>query len=258
MSNLIYGDAMEVLKSYADESFDCVCSDVPYRIVTGGCSIKADLGGVLNRKFYTDDRLKNRWLKQEDINDNALLVRKGKFFENIPDFEEWLPEIYRVLKQSTHCYLMINARNLKELQTKAEAVGFKFCNLLVWIKNNATPDKFYMKRTELILMLRKGKERYINDMGTSNVFSYPNILGNKYHPNEKPVELMRDLIINSTNEGDIVLDPFMGSGSTCLACKQTGREYVGIEIEQKYYDIAVKRLNSAIVSRNNSTQQTLF
>lgn len=186
------------------------------------------------------------------------MVRQGKFFATIPDFSDWLPEVYRVLKQGTHCYLMINARNLKELQTKAEAVGFKFCNLLVWIKNNATPDKFYMKRTEFILMLRKGRGHYINDIGTSNVFTYPNVLGNKLHPTEKPVELMRDLIINSTNEGDIVLDPFMGSGSTCLACKQTGREYVGIEIEQKYYDIAVKRLNSEFVSREKSEQQHLF
>lgn len=258
MSNLIQGNAIEVLKSYPDESFDCVCSDVPYKIVTGGCTIKSNLGGILNRKYYTDDRLKKRWLRQEDINDNAILIRKGKFFENIPDFSEWLPEIYRVLKQGTHCYLMINARNLKELQTKAEAVGFKFQNLLVWVKNNQTPQKCYCSKTELILMLRKGRERYINDMGTSNVFSYPNIIGNKHHPNEKPVELMRDLIVNSTNEGDIVLDPFMGSGSTCLACKQTGREYVGIEIEQKYYDIAVKRLNSAFVSREKTEQQHLF
>ena len=262
MSELRLGDTREIIKEYSDEYFDLVCSDIPYEISTGGCSIKErpnEYGGILNHRYYTDDRLKNKWLKQEDINDNATLIRKGKFFENIPKFSEWLTDIYRVLKPQSHCYLMINSRNLKEVQIEAEKVGFKFCNLLVWVKNNQTPHKFFMSRTEFILMLRKGKERYINNLGTSNVFTYPNIMGNKFHPTEKPVELMRDLIVNSTNEGDKVLDPFMGSGSTCLACKQTNREYYGIEINEKYYNIAQKRLENEFVSREKKSEQiTLF
>lgn len=258
MSELRLGDAIEIMKEYPDEFFDCVVSDIPYEISTGGCAIKErpnEYGGILNHRYYTDDRLKNKWLKQEDINDNATLIRKGKFFENIPEFSEWLPEVYRVLKEGTHCYLMINARNLKKLQTEAEKVGFKFCNLLVWVKNNQTPHKFYMSRTEYILMLRKGRERYINFMGTSNVFVYPNILGNKFHPTEKPIMLMEDLIVNSTNEGDKVLDPFMGSGSTCVACKKTNREYYGIEIDEKYYNITKKRIESEFVSRVKSKSE---
>ena len=258
MSELRLGDTREIIKEYPDEFFDCVISDIPYEISTGGCAIKErpnEYGGILNCRYYTDDRLKNKWLKQEDINDNATLIRKGKFFENIPKFSEWLPDIYRVLKPQTHCYLMINSRNLKELQIEAEKVGFKFCNLLVWVKNNQTPHKFFMNRTEFILMLRKGKERYINDLGCSNVFVYPNIMGNKLHPTEKPVELMRDLIVNSTNEGDKVLDPFMGSGSTCLVCKQTNREYYGIEIDEKYYNIAKRRTNNEFVNRDKKVNQ---
>lgn len=258
MSELRLGDTRKIIKEYPDEYFDAIVSDIPYEISTGGCAIKErpnEYGGILNHRYYTDDRLKNKWLKQDDINDNATLIRKGKFFENIPEFSEWLPDIYRVLKPQSHCYLMINSRNLKELQIEAEKVGFKFCNLLVWVKNNQTPHKFFCQRTEFILMLRKGRERYINDMGMSNVFVYPNILGNKYHPNEKPVELMRDLVINSTNEGDKVLDPFCGSGSTLLACKQTNRDYYGIEIDEKYYNIAKKRLENEFVSRDKKSEQ---
>lgn len=258
MNKLILGDTRKVIKEYSDEYFDCVISDIPYEISTGGCAIKErnnEYGGILNRRYYTDDRLKNKWLKQEDINDNATLIRKGKFFAEIPKFSEWLFDIYRVLKPQTHCYLMINSRNLKELQIEAEKVGFKFCNLLVWVKNNQTPHKFYMSRTEFILLLRKGRERYINNLGCSNVFVYPNQLGNKYHPTEKPVELMRDFIINSTNKGDIVLDPFMGSGTTCLACKETNRKYVGIEIDEKYYNIAKKRVEGEFVSREKLGEQ---
>ena len=261
MSEIRLGDTREIIKEYPDEFFDCVVSDIPYEISTGGCAIKErenEYGGILNRRYYTDDRLKNKWLKQEDINDNATLIRKGKFFAEIPKFCEWLPDIYRVLKPQTHCYLMINGRNLKELQIEAEKVGFKFCNLLVWIKNNQTPHKFYMSRTEFILMLRKGKERYINDLGQNNVFVYPNQMGNKYHPTEKPIELMRDFIINSTNEGDKVLDPFMGAGSTCIAAKQNNREYYGFEIDEKYFNIAKKRIDEEFVPRIKSEQINLF
>lgn len=258
MSELRLGDAREILKEYPDEFFDCVVSDIPYKIATGGVGINTNTGGILNHKF-TNDRLKNKWLKQHDDDDaNVILIRRGQFFEHIPDFSEWLGEVYRVLKQGTHCYLMVNGRNLAELQTKAEAVGFKFQQLCVWVKNNSTPNKWYMGQFENILMLRKGKERYINFLGTSNVFTYRNTTGNKYHPNEKPTMLMEDLIVNSTNEGDKVLDPFMGSGTTCLACKETNREYYGIEIDEKYYNIAKKRLESEFVPRTKSDQISLF
>ena len=70
----------------------------------------------------------------------------------------------------------------------------------------------------------------------------PNIIGTKTHPTEKPVELMKILIENSSNEGDIVMDCFMGSGSTGVACLETKRGFIGIEIDKKYYDIAVERI----------------
>lgn len=265
MSEIKCGDMLEIIKEYPDEYFDLVCSDVPYRICTGGSrldTVSNMTGGIL-RKVAKNDPLKSKWVKQEGNNiDNETLIKSGKLFlNNDINFSEWLPEVYRVLKSGSHCYLMVNSRNLKDLQIEAEKVGFKFQNLLVWVKNNATPNKWYMQQAEFILMLRKGREKYINFMGTSNIFSYPNIIGNKYHPTEKPVELMEDLIVNSTNEGDIVLDPFMGSGTTCVAAKRINRKYVGIEIEQKYFDIAEQRLNQEDykLNRNKKSEQiTLF
>lgn len=70
----------------------------------------------------------------------------------------------------------------------------------------------------------------------------PNIVGNKKHPTEKPVELIKILIENSSEEGDIVMDFFMGSGSTGIACIETNRKFIGCEIDKKYYDISVKRI----------------
>ena len=78
--------------------------------------------------------------------------------------------------------------------------------------------------------------------GTKNILKIPNILGNKKHPTEKPVELLKVLIENSSNEGDIIMDCFMGSGSTGIACIETNRKFLGIEIDKKYYDIAMERI----------------
>lgn len=258
---MIYcGDAIDILKTFKEESIDCCVSDIPYKITTGGCPIikrEHSYRGILNR-YYTEDRLKNKWLKQDDIDSCVTLIRKGRFFDSVPDFAEWLPELYRVMKNRTHIYLMINGRNLKDLQQKAENAGFKFQNLLVWVKNNATPNKFYMNNAEFILMLRKGGERYINDLGCKNVFTYINKTGNKLHPNEKPVALMKDFILNSTNEGETVIDMFMGSGTTGVACKEINRKFIGIEIEQKYFDIAKKRIENTFIERKQSNQLSML
>lgn len=114
--------------------------------------------------------------------------------------------------------------------------------MIVWDKGNSLPTQYYMNSYELILMLRKGKARKINNMGTKNILRIPNILGNKQHPTEKPVELMQILIENSSNENDIILDPFFGSGSTAVSCIESNRKFIGCEIDKKYYEIARNRL----------------
>ena len=212
-------DCLKTFKEIPDESIDLVVTDCPYHIVSGGCS-NGEYGngngiftksnepsGIFNRKVvgknkhgYILDGTKHISLYGcLNDNDSTTYARQGKLFKhNDIKFEEWLPEVYRVLKQDTHCYIMVNARNLAELQTKAEKVGFKFQNILIWFKNNATPNKYYLNAYEMILMLRKGKAKNINNMGTKNVLQINNIIGNKKHPTEKPVELMEILIENSS------------------------------------------------------------
>lgn len=204
----------------------------------GGCSnnsvtFKA-MSGVLNKQRNYEG------VNKEDI-------KKGKIFKhNDIEFSEWLPELYRTLKDDSHCYIMINGRNLKELQIVAEKVGFKYLNLLVWDKQTQTPNRWYMNAVEFILMLRKGKAVPINDMGSKNVIRVPNIKkGTKQHPTEKPVELMEILINNSSQENDIVLDPFMGIGSTGIASIKNNRNFIGCEIDENYFTIAQDRINNA-------------
>ena len=149
---------------------------------------------------------------------------------------------------------MVNGRNYKDLQVEAEKAGFIYQNTLVWIKQNATPNHYYMQKCEFILMLRKGTARDINDFGAVNVFTDLNPIGNKFHPTEKPLSLMKKLIENSTNEGDIVLEPFAGAGVTLIAAKELNRNYAGSEIDKKYYDIAISRLNGT-AKRTDNTEQ---
>lgn len=234
--NEIYNeDCMETMKNIEDNSIDLVLTDCPYKIISGGCtkrSFKGETSGVLTHR-HTEKR--TDWVSD---------VRSGKMFKhNEILFSEWLPECYRLLKNSAHCYIMVNNRNLSDLQNNAEKSGFIFQNLLIWDKGNVTPNRWYMQGYECILMLRKGRAKNINSLGSSNIIRIPNIKGNKTHPTEKPVSLMRFLIENSTKTNEIVLDPFLGSGATVIACKESGRQYVGIEKDEKYFRVALERIS---------------
>jgi len=257
--NTIYNeDCLERLKKIEDNSIDLVVTDCPYHIVSGGCTTGPygnECGGMFKKRtgyketggYYLEGA------KHIDLggvlSDNEILYTKqGKLFKhNDIKFSDWLPDIYRVLKDGTHCYIFISARNLKELQVEAEKVGFKFQQLIVWDKGNTTPNKFYLNSYELILMLRKGKARNINNMGEKNIQRIKNILGGKKtHPTEKPVELNKVFIENSSNIGDVVLDPFMGTGSCGVACKELNRNFIGIEIDEKYFNIAKNKLKKEV------------
>lgn len=223
INNIYNINALEGFKNISDNSIDLIVTDPPYKTITGGDSNGANserpkgmLGG--NRKLF-------------------------KHQNNIK-ISDWIPELYRVLKEGTHCYIFTNALNLKEMLNESEKAGYKLHNLLVWEKNNCTPSQFYMKNCEYILFLRKGKAKWINDIGGSKtVHKFNNIIGSKIHPTEKPVELLKYYILNSSNENDLVLDPFMGSGSTAQACIETGRNYLGFEIDEEYYNVSQKRIN---------------
>ena len=236
MIDLIHGDCLEVMKGFADESIDCVVTDPPYKIITGGCTVIPDK----NETRGIFDHRENR-AKRKDWSDNC---RKGKLFnENDIKFSEWLPEVYRVLKERTHFYVMVNDRNMQEMLNEGQRAGFKLVNILTWLKSNCTPNRYYMKNTEFTILFRKGKARTINDAGSKQCIALPNIK-NKLHPTQKPVELMEYYIANSTNINEFVLDPFMGSGSSGVACINAERKFIGIEKDWEYFNIAHERVTN--------------
>lgn len=253
LNNIHNKDCMELFKEIPNESIDLVCTDCPYKIKTGGCRtidesnlhyLTTDAKGVFTRGYKFKDEM-GGILNKRGLNDIASLAKNGKMFDhNEIKFSEWLPDCYRVLKKGTHCYIMVNNANLHSLLNETTKVGFVIQNILIWDKGNATPNQYYMQATELIVMLSKRPARNINDMGSKNIVRISNIIGNKQHPTEKPVELMEYLVKNSTNKNDIVLDMFAGAGSTLIASKNLERQFIGCEIDKKYYDIAVSRLNN--------------
>jgi len=233
-NKIILGNAIELMKILPNESIDLVVTDPPYKTITGGDSDGANSArpkGMLegNRKLF----------KEQNV-----------------DPATWIPEVYRVLKQNTHCYIFTNTLNLQTMLSISEKAGFKLHNLLVWEKNNCTPSQYYMKNCEYILFLRKGNAKWINDIGGSKtVHKFNNIIGNKIHPTEKPVDLLKFYINNSSNDGDIVLDPFMGSGSTAVAALETNRNFVGYEIDPMYHEIAINRLNEWFIKSRKTKHE---
>lgn len=218
--NLIHGDCLVEMQRIPDKSVDLVVTDPPYKIVQGGCTNKIV-------------RFKGASFAE---------IQKGTLFNhNDIEFIDWLPSVYRVLKDGSHCYIMCNDRNLRDLLNACEKVGFKLLNILVWGKSKHSPNRYYIKNCEFIVFLRKGFAKNINDMGTKQLLMVDNV-DSKLHPTEKPVRLMKILVENSSNEQDLVLDPFMGSCSVGYACMETNRNFIGIELDDNYFKIAQERV----------------
>ena len=228
MVQLYKGDCLELMRDMGTESIDLIVTDPPYKVATGGVPNETN-NVILN---------KNR--------PKGILTEHSQLIKIIPKFSDWIPECYRVLKNGSHAYFMINSSNLTELANGIEKAGFKIHNILTWKKNNCTPSQFYMKNCEFVIFCRKGKAKYINNIGDNKtVHEFNNISGKKVHPTEKPIELMKFYIENSSEENDTVLDPFMGSGSTGVACVNTFRNFIGFEIDANYFNIATKRIEEA-------------
>ena len=233
MYKLYNDDFRNVISQMKNCSVDLIVTDPPYKVTARGNAGNA--GGML----------------QKEIN------KKGMVFKhNDIKIEEFMPELYRVLKEGSHCYIMTNHVNLIEMINIAKKCGFHFIKSLIWDKGNKIMGQCYMSQFEYILFFRKGKHKRINNCGTSDILSIPNKKtkgedGKNLHDTEKPIELMRILIENSSQEDDMIFDPFMGSGSTGIACMNANRKFIGIELDNNYFDIASKRIEEAFFNAQN-------
>jgi site-specific DNA-methyltransferase (adenine-specific) len=209
-------DCLEGLKQLPDGSVDLIVTDPPYGM-----------------SFVSNYRKK-----------------KYKPIENDKDLK-WLPSFieksYRVLKKNSNIYVFCSKHNISEFIQQIEKL-FTVKNIIVWVKNNTSMGDLkgsYADKTEFVIFACKGKSTLRGFRG-NNVLEFDRT-GNKHHPTEKNVEMIKLFIEKSSDEGGVVLDPFMGSGTTALACKQLRRKYIGFEIDSNYVEIAQKRLSQEVL-----------
>jgi site-specific DNA-methyltransferase (adenine-specific) len=154
-------------------------------------------------------------------------------------FGELFAEAYRVLRRNTHFYLFCDAETMFVARPAAEGAGFRFWKPLVWDKRTIGMGYHYRARYEFILFFEKGKRR-LNDLGVADVISVPRIRGG--YPAEKPVAVSEILIGQSSHRGEVVADPFMGSGSVGVAAARLGRRFLGNDLNPASVRLASSRL----------------
>ena len=197
------------------------------------------------------------------------------------EFQKFLTESFSLLKEfskdgSLH-YICMDWRHIKEIINAGSDIYDEFKNLCVWNKDNGRMGSLYRSKHELIFIFKNGKRSHKNnvELGAhgryrTNVWDYPgvNSFGGdkdklKYHPTVKPVEMVRDAILDVTNRNDIVLDTFLGSGTTLIATEKSGRICYGIELEPLYVDTTIRRWQeitgkSAIYQKTGKTYRELL
>ena len=218
---LIHGDCLEEMKKLADDGVkvDMICTDPPY---------------LMN---YKTGR------RRDKTHDFCKPIANDTNFELIKDI---MPLLFELLNQGGAIYMFCNANHIDYFKQQIEQ-HFTLKNILIWVKNNWSAGDLkgtYAKQTEFILYAVKGRH-ILNGARDTDTLYYNRVVGNmQLHQNQKPVDLCKYLINKSSNENDTVLDCFMGSGSTGVACLQTNRNFIGIELEEKYYNIAKKRCSN--------------
>lgn len=167
------------------------------------------------------------------------------WFPTFPNarYEDLFSEFYRVLRPARHLYVMADPETSFVIKPIADRAGFKFWNAIVWDKGRMGMGYHYRRQHEFILFFEKrqgGKGRRLHDLGVSDIIKVPMIRGG--YPTEKPVELAELLIRQSTNPGEVVIDPFMGSGSVGVAATRLGRHFWGSDLSGPAYELAKARL----------------
>lgn len=240
-NNIYNVDCYEAIKKIPDKSIDLVYVDIPYLIDSGGCSD--------NELSKRAKRLRN--IELEDI-------RHGIDYSIFEEFCRVLKKIY--------LYIWCNKNQIYDVMKYFIEKGCYY-ELIVWCKTNPTPltNNTMLPNIEYLLMFREKGCKLYGDYNTKSKWYISPI--NKSdkdlycHPTIKPLEFVKNHILNATKENDIVLDCFLGSGTTAVACKELNRRYIGFEINKDYFKIAQDRINGISQIDNKLKEagiQTIF
>lgn len=235
INNVILGDCYEVIKSIPDKSIDCIYVDVPYLFQKGGSG---------------NSRIANQVKKmKKELEDNEIY--NGFDYNIFNDFK-------RVMK-NVNCFIWCSKEQIFSILKWWQENSDCTYQILTWNKTNPVPmcNGNWLSDIEYCLYFNRGTKLnngyelkskwYISSINQSDKEKFN-------HPTIKPLNLVERHIKHTTQENDIVLDCFCGSGTTCVACKNTNRRYIGIELNPKWHKVAVDRLNNV----QADGQQTLF
>lgn len=221
-------DCFDLLETLSDKSIDLVLIDPPYKI---------------SRK----SGFKNGNMKKY----NRISIDFGEWDKKFNSLEYIIKECYRVLKNSGTLICFYDLWKISELKKYMENAKFKQLRFIEWIKTNPVPINskinYLSNAREIAVTGVKKNKPIFNSEYDNGIYNYP-IYHNKdrFHPTQKSVDLFDDLILKHSNEGDVVLDCFLGSGTTALSCLNTNRKFIGCEINKEYFDKSIERLNKNI------------
>lgn len=251
LNKITLGDSYKIIKEIPDKSIDLIIIDPPYEYTTGG---GAGCFGTKRRKYH------NEYYKVA-TNTNGLNERKIKNRVEIKHISSGidyslLDELDRVMKK-INIYIWCSKHQVEPL---LKHYLDKNCNIeiLTWHKTNPLPtmNNTYANDTEYCIFARESGVQLNGDYETKRKYYVTSINKNdkdKFsHPTIKPLKIIKNLVINSSNEGDIVLDCFSGSGTTCVAAKELNRQYIGIEIDPEYHKISLDRLEGILANGQTS------
>lgn len=241
-------DCLDILQSFPENSIDMIFADPPYMLSNNGFTCQ-------NGKMVTVN--KGKWDKSNGFENDTI-------FHN-----EWILACHRVLKPEGTIWISGTYHSIYQCGYLVQKNGFHFLNDIAWFKPNASPNlscRFFTASHETLIWARKDKK-------AKHTFNYTEMKNGKFpedklkkentqmrsvwsistpkngekeqgkHPTQKPLDLLRRIVLASTNENDIILDPFCGSGTTGVACMCIGkRSFIGIEINKDYCDLTRKRL----------------
>ncbi|MDE2852556.1 MAG: site-specific DNA-methyltransferase [Chloroflexota bacterium] len=253
-TNIIYtGDCVDLLCKCVDKnSIDLIFADPPYNLSGNGLEWKGNKTG-------------GDWYM---VNEKWDRMTAGVYVQFTCD---WIGACSRVLKDSGSIYVACSYHNLGEILTVLKHLQFKVINLITWYKTNPMPNmtrRMFTHSTEFVVWAVMGggwtfnyeKTKAINPQKQKNgsarqmrdLWTFPVVQGKErlraengraLHPTQKPEEMLKRIILASSNENDIVLDPFLGSGTTAYVAKKYGRRWIGIEKNETYVEAAQERLN---------------
>jgi site-specific DNA-methyltransferase (adenine-specific) len=236
---LFEGDALKILQQLETRSIDLIFADPPYNL-SGESYFTCKNGKIAKCN-------KGSWDQIEDIH----------AFN-----EKWIKECIRVLRDEGTIWISGTLHNHPSIGVILKKLHLWIINDIIWFKPNAPPliqKNRFVPSTELIWVASKSKKYYFdyemalrlnNGKQMRNLWEIPAEKHKTIHPTEKPEKLLERIILIGSKEGDIILDPFMGSGTTGVVSKRFNRNFIGIEIDENYFKIAQKRINETFIENN--------